>query len=189
MTRAVSPPLVAGGLLAVLTLLMAGLGLASLNATAGKADPLPFTFNWTEDERAREILEASHSPAALADAEASVRRALAQSPYNNVARMRLVYILSLRAHSFPPEAQRLFEQSYDLAPYDPAVAEWRTTFALDHWAALPSLTQLAARDEVLAFKSAGRPSIDMRRALRAVRAPEGRLVATLWLLRFYGSPS
>lgn len=189
MMRAVSPPLVAGALLAVLTLLMAGLGLASLNATAGNANPLPFTFNWTEDEQARDILEASRSPAALADAEAHVRRALAQSPYNNVARMRLVYVLSLRAGGFPPEAQQLFAKSYDLAPYDPAVAEWRTTFALNHWAALPSATQQAVRDEVLAFKSVTRPSIDMRRALRAVAAPEGRLVATLWLLRFYGSPS
>ena len=189
MTRQITPPLVAGGLLAILTLLMAGLGLASLNAGARKANLLPFTFNWTEDERARAILEVSHGPVALADAEAGVRRALAQSPYNNVARMRLVYVLSLRAGGFPLEAQRLFEQSYDLAPYDPAVAEWRTTFALDHWAALPSSTQSAVRDEVSAFKSVGRRSIDMRRALRAVSAPEGGLVATLWLLRFYGSPS
>lgn len=189
MTREVSPPLVAGALLAILTLLLAGLGLASLNATAGKANLLPLTFNWTEDERASAILEASLGPVALADAEASVRLALAQSPYNNVARMRLVYILSLRARGFPPEAQRLLQQSYDLAPYDPAVAEWRTTFALNHWAALPSSTQSAVRDEVSAFKVVTRPSIDMRRALRGVSAPEGRLVATLWLLRFYGSPS
>lgn len=189
MTRQITPPLVASGLLAVLTLLLAGLGLASLNATAGKVNPLPITFNWTEDERARGILEASLTPVALADAEASVRRALAQSPYNNVARMRLVYILSLRAQGFPPGAQKLFQQSYDLAPYDPAVAEWRTTFALNHWEALPSSTQAAVRDEVRAFRSVTRPSIDMRRALRAVTTPEGRLVATLWLLRFYGSVS
>ena len=189
MTRQVSPPLAAGALLAILTLVMAGVGLASLNAAAGKANPLPFAFNWTEDERAREVLERSHGPIALDTAEPSVRRALAQSPYNNVARMRLVYILSLRARTFPPEAQRLFEQSYDLAPYDPAVAEWRTTFALDHWDALPSSTQLAVREEVSAFKAVSVPSIDMRRALRAVSAPEGRLVATLWLLRFYGAPS
>lgn len=187
MRREVSPPLVAGALLAILTLLMAGLGLASLNAAAGKTNPLPFAFNWSEDERARAMLEESKSPATLAAAEANVRRALSQSPYNNVARMRLVYILCLRTRSFPPEAQRLFEESYDLAPYDPAVSEWRTTFALNHWDALPSSTQSAVRDEVYAFRSAGRPSIDMRRALRAVSAPEGRLVATLWLLRFYGS--
>lgn len=189
MSREISPPLVAGSLLAILTLLIAGAGLASLNAAAGSATPLPLTFNWTEDERARTILEASHGPVALADAEASVRRALGGSPYNNVARMRLVYILSLRARGFPPEAQQLFQQSYDLAPYDPAVAEWRTTFALNHWDTLPASTQSAVRDEVLAFKSVSRRTIDMQRALRAVSAPEGKLVATLWLLRFYGSPS
>ena len=187
MRHDISPPLVAGALLAILTLLMAGLGLASLNAAAGRAPNLPITFNWTEDERARAILKASHGTVALADAEASVRRALAQSPYNNVARMRLVYILSLRTRGYPPEAQRLFQQSYDLAPYDPAVAEWRTTFALNHWAALPSSTQSSVRDEVLAFKAGTPPSIDMQRALRAVTAPEGRLVAALWLLRFYQS--
>ena len=65
MTRQITPPLVAGGLLAILTLLMAGLGLASLNAGARKANLLPFTFNWTEDERARAILEVSHGPVAL----------------------------------------------------------------------------------------------------------------------------
>lgn len=189
MTRQITPPLVAGGLLAILTLLMAGLGLASLNAAAGKVNPLPLTFNWTEDERARAMLEVSQSPATLAAAEASVRLALAQSPYNNVARMRLVYILSRRAGGFPPEARRLFAQSYDLAPYDPAAAEWRTTFALDHWAALPSSTQAAVRNEVAAFRSVGLRSINMRRALGAVSAPEGKLVATLWLLRFYGKPS
>lgn len=183
MTRPISPPLVAGGLLAILTLTMAGLGLASLNITSGKANPLPLSFNWAEDEQARTILEASQSPSALAAAELHVRRALAQSPYNNSARMRLVYILSLRAHSFPPEAQRLLQQSYDLAPYDPAVAEWRSTFALNHWGSLPVATQGAVRSEVLAFRAASRPSIDMRRALKAVTAPEGRLVATLWLLQ------
>lgn len=183
MTRPVSPPLLAGALLAFLTLTMAGLGLASLNVAAGKANPLPFSFNWAEDEQARAILEASQSPSSLAAAERHVRRALAQSPYNNSARMRLVYILTLRTHSFPPEVQRLLQQSYDLAPYDPAVAEWRTTFALNHWGSLPVATQVAVRSEVLAFREVSPPSTDMRRALSAVTAPEGRLVATLWLLQ------
>lgn len=181
-------PVLAAVALANLTLITAGLALASLNVTAPNAK-LPLVLSSSQDDLARLTLIASQRPESLKAAERLASRALSQAPYNNSARMRLVYISTVRDRALSPNAERLFAQSYTLAPYDPSVAAWRTTFALNHWASLSQETQAAVRAEVAAFSTSGSQSVDIRGALKSISDPVGKVVATLWLLRFYGSTS
>ena len=187
MARISSLSIMTGGLVAA-TLVSATLVLSSLNVATPQAQPL-VELSASQDDLARLILERSQDPASLNKAEALVRSALDQSPFNNTARMRLIYIKTKRDKRVSAETERLLGQSYDLAPYDVTVARWRTAFALNHWASLTPDTKAAVSAEVSGFATVSSQAFDVRATLKTVGDPVGRVVATLWLIKYYGQAS
>lgn len=177
------------GILLVSGLLAAGaLSLAALSLAALQGRPLPLgaatlRLSTGEDLRAKQVLDTGASREQFDRAEADVRRAIALSPYNNTARLRMAWIDAQRTGRLGPGGVRLFAQSYDLAPYDVAVAKWRIPFALENWKAIPPNTRANVRVEALAFGRDGSRMADVRTSLRAVQNPSGRVSAALWQRR------
>jgi hypothetical protein len=152
----------------------------TLVAFAGGWSPIPVAE--ADDQKAYALLNGPTSPASVAAAEAAARRTLALAPYSNAARLRLAYIDTLRhGGSLGPEGRAELARSYDLVALDHTVAAWRVRFALDHWRELPPELREQVHQEVMAFGRLGSRDADVRMSLRAVRSPEGRVAATLWL--------
>jgi len=180
--KAVHAPIV--GLAAFSTLV----GLASLAAlislnTGASVGIGPFALGSTDgyEKRAYDLLVGSPSPADIARAEALAEKALSVSPYDNTARLRLVYIDSLRHRAVTPRGVTLFVQSYDLLPTDQNVAAWRIRFALEHWTELSPEARALVRNEAMTFARAGSVDPPVRQILSSIRNPSGRLAAALWL--------
>ena len=171
--------------LASATALLAVGGLVVLNTGATLGSP-PFVLGLSQgyDEAAYRELLPSASLANLDRAAARSRQALAVAPYENSARLRLVYIETLRHGRLTPAGVQLLVQSYDLLPLDPNVAAWRIGFSLEHWQSLTPDARRAVYEEARAFYRLGSRDVDVRRVLRGVRAPSGRLAAALWLHSF-----
>jgi len=157
-------------------------GLISVN-TGASVGTGPFAVGSTDgyENRAYNLLVDSPSPAAIDEAEVLAKKALAVSPYDNTARLRLVYIASLRQGALSPRAVELFVQSYDLLPTDQNVAAWRIRFALEHWTELSPQARALVHDEVVTFADAGSVDPPVRQILGSIRNPSGRLAAALWL--------
>lgn len=173
MTRA---PVILTGLavLAGATLAAAGGGLASLAAKR-------WGFTPGLDESAHALLINSPTAARVAQARAYSLAALRQSPTDNGARLRLVYIETLRSGALGPEGAKAFEDSYRLMPFDYTVASWRIGFGLDHWSELTPDARIAVRREALAFAALPIESVSLPPVLRAVRDPDGALAAAFLL--------
>jgi hypothetical protein len=165
--------LVGGTLIAtVLALLtLAGTPLPPFN---GKS----LGFSEPHERRAFELLTTDRSSAA---AEAEANRALALSPYNNAARLRLMYIDTQRRGSIGPVGLQHLTRSYDLVPLDYTVAAWRVGFALEHWGQLSPEVRTAVQSEVMAFGRTRSRDANVRAVLRTIRNPDGRVAAALWL--------
>jgi hypothetical protein len=117
----------------------------------------------------------------MAGAAAQIDRALALSPYDNQARLRLVYIDALRHPPVGPAGVALLEQSYSLMPYDYTVAAWRIRFCLEHWAALSPALRDDVYQEATAFARSNSQQVSVIPILQSIHDPQGRLAAALWL--------
>jgi hypothetical protein len=170
---------------AILSGLTAVAGAGALVALSSPGEvligPIAVGLSGGFDEQAFRRLTASRSPAALDRASVEVTRALALSPYDNSARLRLTYIDTMRRGGLRTEGVVQLSKSYDLIPYDHTVAAWRVRFALEHWDALSPPEREAVRAEAMAFAKANSQSGEFRNVLQSVRNPSGRLAATLWL--------
>jgi hypothetical protein len=133
------------------------------------------------DEQAFRRLAASRSQRELNGAAAEASRALALSPYDNSARLRLTYIDTVRHGGLRTEGVAQLSKSYDLIPYDHTVAAWRIGFALEHWDSLAPQDREAVRAEATAFAKANSQAGEFRNVLRSIHNPNGRLAAALWL--------
>lgn len=175
MTRTLPWTIVAAGGLAATTLILSVTALASLS---GAGTPLGFAE--THDRRAYDLLVKSSAPEALEAAGVEAGRALALSPYNNSARLRLAYIDTVRRGGLGGEGLARLAQSYDLVSLDHTVAAWRVRFGLEHWRELTPELRKAVEAEALAFSRSGSQDVGMALVLQSVRNPEGRLAAALW---------
>lgn len=175
MTRTPPWKIVAAAGLAGTTLLLSAAALASLSGVA-----TPLGFAETHDRRAYELLVKSSAPDALDAAAAQAERALALSPYNNSARLRLTYIDTVRRGALGGEGLARLAESYDLVALDYTVAAWRVRFGLEHWRELTPALRKAVEAEALAFTRAGSQDVAMTSVLQSIRNPEGRLAAALW---------
>lgn len=160
------------------------LSLAALAALIGQTGPLMagagLGFSQSHDQRAFALLSTSAAMDRLR-AEAEERRALALSPYQNTARLRLAYAYA--ASGPPVDAQAIGElaTSYDLVQYDYTVASWRIAFGLENWGRLPPDLRRSVYAEAMAFGRAHSRDVDVQRVLQSIRDPQGRLAAALWL--------
>lgn len=171
-----------GWALIALPVLALAASTASLAALVWRSGPLmsleAIGFAESHDKRAFALL-AGGAPAARAEAED--REALALSPYQNTARLRLAYAYAL---SGPPADRLAIEQlavSYDLMPYDYTVAAWRIAFALENWGRIPPDLRRAVYAEAMAFGRAHSRDVAVPAVLKSIRDPEGGLAAALWL--------
>jgi hypothetical protein len=159
--------------------------LAELAALVGRTGP----FMWTpilgvaesHDEISFRMLKRASTPEATAAATMEIDRALALSPYDNQARLRLVYIDALRHPPISPAGVALLEQSYSLMPYDYTVASWRIRFCLEHWAALSPAVRDEVYQEAMAFGRSGSQQVSVAPILQSIHDPQGRLAGALWL--------
>jgi hypothetical protein len=158
---------------------------AALAAIVGQTGPLMWTrtlgFAQSHDAVAYRALEGGRSAAALSAATDQINRALTLSPYDNQARLRLVYIDSVRHPPVSPAGVARLEESYSLMPYDYTVAAWRIRFGLEHWALLSPELRLEIYAEAMAFGRAHSQDVDVRPILQSIHNPQGRLAAALWL--------
>jgi hypothetical protein len=158
---------------------------AALTAMLGQAGP----FMWSEilgvagahDQRAYQILRGPSTPQSTARAATEIQRALALAPYDNAARLRLVYLDSRRPGGIGPQGLDAFARSYELMPYDYSVAAWRIRFGLEHWSSLTPDLRSAIFAEAMAFARVGSVDVDVPEVLQSIHDPEGRLAAALWL--------
>lgn len=176
-------PLTSAGL-ATVTVALAILGLAELS----RADdlgrhPCMLTLDVAEDGQARLALDKAKTAPEFTRAAGHARNAIAQSAYNNNARLRLVFLDAAQHGHLTPAGAELLAQSYDLAPYDALVAAWRVRFALEHWGDLEPSTRISVRKEALAFGRLRSRAADIPAALKSVHDERGRVVAGLWLRR------
>jgi hypothetical protein len=160
--------------------------VAAFLALMGQVGPLMWTpmlgLAKSHDELAFGRLKtAATSEAARTGAEEEIHRALALSPYDNEARLRLVYIDSLRHPPVGAVGVARFEESYSLIPYDYTIAAWRIRFGLEHWGALSPVSRAAVYEEAMAFGRAHSQDVAVRGILQSIHDPQGRLAAALWL--------
>lgn len=173
----------AAAVLAIATLATALLGLGELARTTPGQPARVLTFDVAEDAVAAALVEKAQSPADYQQAAIHAGRALSLSPYNNNARLRLAFIDSkLHGDKLSATGRKHLAKTYDLAPYDPTLAAWRTRFALEHWQDLDLETRKAVQTEVRALGSGTVVSDKIRNELRSVQNPIGRVPAQLWLL-------
>lgn len=158
---------------------------AGLSAILGQAGPLMWSDSLgvaaAHDQRAFQILQRSTGPQSAARAATEIRRALTLTPYDNAARLRLVYLDSLRPTGLDAEGLAAFARSYELMPYDYSVAAWRIRFGLEHWATLTPDLRSSVFAEAMAFGLAGSVDVNVGDVLRSIHDPQGRLAAALWL--------
>jgi len=180
--KAVHAPIVATAALSIAVGLGSLAALISLNTGASIAiGPLALGSTDGYEQRAFDLLSGSPSPAEIARAETLAERALAISPYDNTARLRLVYIDRLRHDVITPRGVALFVQSYELLPTDQNVAAWRIRYALEHWTELSPEARTLVQNEAMIFARAGSVDPPVRRILTSIRNPSGALAAALWL--------
>lgn len=174
-----------GIVLASAVLAGGSIGLATLSLAALRGQPVPMgpatlRMSTGEDRRAKLGLDAGVSARDLDRGEADARAALALAPHNNTARLRLAWIDRQRHGRLSPAGVKLVTQSYDLAPYDIAVAQWRVPFALENWTALSPSTRANVRVEALAFGGVRSRMANISGSLRTINNPNGRVSAALW---------
>ncbi|MFD1191996.1 hypothetical protein [Phenylobacterium conjunctum] len=177
MTRKLVAP--AAALLALLGASSAGLGLHELaRASQPGQPPLIVRFDTSEDEQAKAAVRAATAASHdFSKAKALVRSALAQSAYNTDARLRLVYIDTVEHGAPTPEGLQQLRQSYDLAPYDPTSASWRTKFVFEFWDTMPTEIRKSAVAEAGAFYKAGSRRANMAPTLSSIANPNGAKAA------------
>lgn len=171
------------GALTGATLLLSASALLALGAQAGPLMwPRAIGFAYPHDRRAFHILEAkAPSSAELEQAVAETGRAVALSPYDNAARLRMAYAGALLQGALKGESLKRLAESYDLIPYDHTVAAWRIAYSLEHWDSLTPDVRTAVQAEAMAFGRGLSSDVDVRRVLKSIKNPEGRLAASLWL--------
>lgn len=182
------PPQILG--LAILSVIVGVASVAGIVALNTGATPgvgaLSLGFADGYEARAYELLQDKPSPEDIDRAALLAEKALAISPYDNTARLRLAYIDSLRDGYAGPRAVRLFVQSYDLLPFDQNVAAWRIRFGLEHWTELSPQARGLVHDEVMMFARVGSIDPPVRKILGSIRNPSGRLAGALWLHQLGG---
>jgi len=178
MNRARLAVLVSTAILATMT---AAVCFALLVSQA-PSDPssAPFSLAVAENAAANRALGAA--PPDFAAARSATRRALAQSPYDSSAWLRLAYIDAAEDGRLDEDGAAALDRSYQLLPFDQYVAIWRVSFALEHWQSLKPETRAKVKAEALAFAPTSRYR-EMRTTLLAVTNPVGRLPAALWAQR------
>jgi hypothetical protein len=131
----------------------------------------------------------SRDPSDLGRAATLSARALALSPYDVAAWLRLAEI-DVRAHGrLTAPGLDALARSYAVAPYNQYVAFWRIRFALDHWGELSPSLRTAVQREVFAVASEPGHRYNLRKTLFAVHNPSGLLMAVIWadeVARFQG---
>jgi hypothetical protein len=134
-------------------------------------------FSWVLGRRSADLLTGSPSAGARAEAERLDRAALRQSPYDNSARLRLVYAEMTPTGQLGALGAARIGESYELLPIDYPVAAWRIQFSLEHWDELPPETRAAVRHEVLIFSKLPTRNVDVSKLLSSVKNPAGAAAA------------
>ena len=165
---------------ALLALTTGALSVAMLASQAPKGDSGPFRLAVGEAARAARYL--ASEPPRFEDARSATRSALAQSPYDPSAWLRLAYIDAAEDGALDEAGVEALRRSYELLPFDQYVAIWRVRFALEHWDRLPADLRPRVKAEALAFTRTSRYR-EMQTTLREVSNPVGRLPAALWSRR------
>lgn len=158
--------------------------LVSLPALVSRSGPLmalPWLgYSQAHDQKAFALLSTG-DPVNRLEAETEIRHALALSPYDNTARLRLAYAYALSGPPLDREAIRQLALSYDLVQYDYTAATWRIAFGLNNWSRLTPDLRREIHDEAMAFGRVHSRDVDVRRVLKSIQDPQGRLAAALWL--------
>lgn len=124
------------------------------------------------------------SPAAFASlypaAHDAVEVQLKQAPFDTGAWLRLA-MLELRAGDgrLTPEAAEALRLSYERAPVDATVAQWRIPLMFNVWPQISFDLRQAASREVTALYGAPETQDQLRRLLGRIVTPEGRFVYQL----------
>ncbi len=155
---------------------LALLGLDALSATGQTANPVTLAAGL--DRRANAALAQGD----LATAEALSAAALAQSPYDTSAWLRLALIDAQADGKVDAEGLKALATSYQLLPYDQYTVVWRIAFCLEHWPELTPEIRAAAKAEAMAFAKTSQYGA-LQSALSRVERAEGRVIAALWSQR------
>lgn len=172
-------PVWAAGAGAALTLIGTLLLLSGLVAPQGAAGAWSPAAG-VHDLRATALLEAGRMrPAELAAARRETLAALARSPVDDAAWLRMAYIDRLRGGRLAAEGKEALRRSYDVAPYGPDTSLWRVRFALENWQDLDPELRRETLDEVRVQWDRRRRAYEEIAA--AVQDPAGRMALLLVL--------
>lgn len=174
-------PRVVATLIAGVTLLMVIVMLTALDPGSRLPGFLRPELATGLNRRAQDALE--RRPADLASAAADSRAALAQSPYDTGAELRLAYLDWLEDGVLNSQGVQSLATSYERVAYDRTVAFWRIQFALENWDVLPASVRRRAQAEVFVLASEPGHRWPLRTRFRQVRNPQGRVVSSLWSIR------
>ena len=158
-----------------LTALVAWLDAASITRS-------PFCGPACLDQPVTDALGAP--PEAFASLYPAAREAigaqLSQAPFDTGAWLRLA-MLELRAHDgrLSPEATEALRLSYERAPVDATMAQWRIPLMFNVWPQISFELRQAASREVTALYGAPETQNQLRRLLNRIVTPEGRFVYQL----------
>ncbi len=174
------PPLREGALIAATaagSALLAG-ALGDGRVLGGVAHPylgLAAGYDARADDLAR-----LPDPARLEESRSLSLDALALSPKDTAAWLRLAYLDTRLKGTLSPEGVEALRRSYEAVAFDQYVAFWRVRFGLEHWSALP--TDLRARVREEAFVVASNPGHrrPMLHLLKTIKEPRGSVVSHLW---------
>lgn len=158
------------------TLAAAGLALQALVSSDSPAFGLALGF----DSSASSLSAPNSRRSDLVHARTLTQKALAVSPYDTGAWLRLAYLDDRLNGHLTAEGVGALRASYSMIKFDQYVAFWRISFALEHWDALPDDVRTAVRNETFVVASNPGHRRSMHSLLAHVHNSPGKLVATLW---------
>jgi hypothetical protein len=111
----------------------------------------------------------------LKAAERAVWEELRVAPMKSDAWLQLAYVRLVLRGGYGPDVAAAYQDSYFVAPLDPAVARWRIRFGLEAWPQLSPDLQKAVRTELQAMWSLGQTAQEqMAQIVQSIRNPAGR---------------
>jgi hypothetical protein len=115
------------------------------------------------------------------EGRAILERALAVSPFDASAWLRLAALEAETTGVLGERGRRALDASYRYAPVNAEVARWRLVFTFDHWREVSPATREAARAEMRSLGLTGANRAMMRGLEGAIGDPAGRLAYHLLL--------
>lgn len=120
-------------------------------------------------------------PRRAEEGRALLNEALALSPFDASAWLRLAALEAETTGALGERGRRALEASYRYAPVNAEIARWRLVFTFDHWREASPQTRAAARAEMHSLGLTGANRAMMRGLESAIGDPAGRLAYHLLL--------